>query len=668
MDDKNPLLASDSGLPAFDAIRPDHIGPAIDELVSRCEQALARLAAPGFPPDFRQLGETLDPPLQALAFAWDTVQHLQGVLDTPALRSAIAAAQPRVTGLYARLSSDSQLFALLRGAEGGEALLPAERQALSNSLRSLRLGGAELDAAGQARFKASVQRSAVLSREFANHVQDATDAFVLHVDAADLDGLPQDVLDRLAADGRYRLTLQQPCLGPVLQYARKRALRETLYRANVTRASELGPAALDNGPVIAEILALRHERAALLGLPHHAATSLASKMAEDAAQVETFLLDLARRARPMAEQELAELRAFAAERLGIDDLQPWDLAYAAEQLRRERHAFSEQELTPYFPLERVLDGLFRLSESLFDITITADDSATAAWHPSVRGWRIETRAGALLGRFLLDPFARAAKRGGAWMNGAQARWRRPDGSLRTALAYLVTNSAAPVEGRRALLRHGEVVTLFHEFGHGLHHLLSTVEVPGVAGISGVEWDAVELPSQWMENFAWQWETLQRISAHADTGEALPRELFERMTAARNFQNGLTLLRQVEFSLFDIRLHADPARAGAAQSVMDEVRAEVSLLAPPGYNRFQNAFSHIWAGGYAAGYYSYLWAEVLACDAWETFEAQGVEAGRRWREQVLEVGGSRPMADSVRAFLGRAPAIDALLRQRGLAPA
>ena len=672
-DSTNPLLI-DGGLPRFDLITPAHVAPAIDQLIAECERALQEAVRPDTPADYDRLCELMDLPLQALDAAWGTVSHLQSVCDTPELRAAVSINEPKVTALYTRLSSDLRLYELYkRIAEQGEHLSAPQRRALSISVRGFRLSGAELAAAQKERFAATQQRSATLSREFSNHLLDATDAFVNWANADELDGVPQEVCEGLAAaaraegrPGAFKLTLQQPCLGPLMQYAKRRELREMLYRANATRASEFGPSERDNGPIIAEILALCHERADLLGHPHHAAVSLIPKMADTPAQVLHFLRDLAHRCRPRAMAELEELRTFARERLGLDTLEVWDIPYASEQLRQARYAFSEQEVKQHFQLDKVLAGLFGIAESLFDISIRAEP--LPAWHADVTSYRIE-REGMLLGHFFLDPYARAGKSAGAWMQGARPRWRRPCGTLSTALAFLVTNFAAPVEGKPALLRHGEVVTLFHEFGHGLHFLLSKVEVLGVSGISGVEWDAIELPSQLMENFAWQWPIVERISAHIESCSPLPRELFDKMVAARIFQNGLVMLRQTELALFDMRLYAEPKRAEAAQALMDEVRAETAVLPPPAYNRFQNTFSHIFAGPYAAGYYSYLWAEVLACDAWEVFEREGVldaTTGRRYLESILEVGGSRTMRESFEDFVGRDPRIDALLRQRGLA--
>ncbi|GAP36351.1 M3 family metallopeptidase [Piscinibacter sakaiensis] len=655
-------------------VEPTEVRPAIEALIGRAEAALAEATRDTMAADAKRLAAVLDMPVEALGEAWGAVMHLHAVSDTPALREAVRRTQPLVTSFYARLASDERLYALLARIEreGSASLGAAGRRALSNSLRSFRLAGAELAAADKARFVLLQQRLGELSREFSNHELDATDAFVHWATADDLEGVPPDALARMKAAARdagrpdmFKVTLQQPCLVPVLQYARNRGLREALYRANVTRASESGPAQRDNGPVIAEIMALRQERAALLGMASHAEVSLETKMAESPAEVAAFLRDLSRRSRGRALAELDELSAWARDHLALERLEPWDLAYATEALRQARYRYSDQDVQRHFRLDEVMAGLFDLARCLFDVSFHVE--STPAWHPDVRSYRVE-RHGELLGRFFLDPYARVGKRAGAWMNGAQPRWRRPDGSLRTALAYLVTNFAAPADATPARLRHADVVTLFHEFGHGLHFLLCEEDTLGVSGLSGVEWDAVELPSQLMENFAWQWPVLEQITRDPETGEHLPRALFDQMIAARNFQGGLGLLRQVELALFDLRLHAEPSRAGQAQAVLDEVRTEVAVVRSPAFNRFQNTFSHVFAGGYAAGYYSYLWAEVLASDAWDVFEqAGGVDAtvGRRYLDSILARGGSRPMAESFEAFRGRRPTVDALLRQRGL---
>jgi len=668
----NPLLSA-SGAPDFAAVRPEHISPAIEALIERCDQALARITAPGVEPRYKSVSMALDVPVQELQMAWGIVSHLHGVVATPELRAVYAQALPKVTAMFTRFATNEGLYALDKRilSEDG-SLSDEERESLKKALTGLVLSGAELQGAEKERFAETSQRMATLGREFSTRLMDATDGFVYWASEAELAGVPDDVVAALrqagAAEGKDRLkvTLHAPSLGPVMQYAHDRALREMLYQANATRASEFGPAELNNDAVIAEIMALRQERAALLGYSHFAAVSLVPKMAGSSDQVQTFLRDLAARSRPAAGRELAELRVFAAEELGIHSLQAWDVAYASEQLRSRRYAFSEQDVKVHFQMERVLSGMFDIAQDLFGIRIQPE--YMPAWHETVRTYRVE-RDGVLVGHFYFDPFARQGKQGGAWMNGAQPRWTRPDGVERLPLAYLITNFGRPAEGRPALLSHREVVTLFHEFGHGLHFLLTQVRTLGVSGISGVEWDAVELPSQLMENFAWEWPVLQKLTAHVDSGEPLPRDLYDKMVAARNFQGGLALVRQVELSLFDMRLHAEQIQN--AQALMEEVRSEVSVITPPSYLRFQNGFSHIFAGGYAAGYYSYLWAEVLAADAWGEFERLGplqAATGQKYLDAILGRGGSRPMDVNFREFVGREPRLESLLKQRGLAVA
>ncbi|MFL6663739.1 MAG: M3 family metallopeptidase, partial [Rhizobacter sp.] len=511
---------------------------------------------------------------------------------------------------------------------------------------------------------------------------DATDAFAYLAREDELEGVPEGDKESMraaavaAGQEGYRITLHLPSYLPVMQHGANRALRETLYRAYVTRASEFGPPELDNAGLMKEILQLRQEEALLLGYCNHAEVSLVPKMAESPEQVESFLHDLGRRARPGAERDMAELREFARAELGLPELEAWDIAFASERLKEHRYAFSEHEVRQYFTEPKVLEGLFAIVETLFEVTIRPDQAPV--WHPSVRFFRIEQRsgdrAGRLIAQFYLDPYARPGKRPGAWMADARDRWLRPEGTLQTPVAYLVCNFAPPLDGKPALLTHDDVTTLFHEFGHGLQMMLTQVDDLGVSGISGVEWDAVELPSQFMENFCWEWDVVKRMTAHVKTGEPLPRALFDRMLAAKNFQTGLQTLRQVELALLDMRLHAEPSSAVDVQALAEAVHREVGVVPIPPFNRWVNSFSHVFAGGYAAGYYSYKWAEVLSADAWSAFEEtalpeQGVlnvETGRRYREHVLESGGSRPAMESFKAFRGREPRIDALLRHQGLA--
>jgi oligopeptidase A len=677
----NPLLET-TELPPFDRIAAEHVQPAIAVLLAAAEAALERAVGPEVAADWDALSLVLGVPVERLMRAWGHVSHLQSVCDTPALRAAHAEAQPLVIAFATKMGADERLYAKYKAiatGAGAARQTAAQRKALGDSLRDFVLGGAELQGAARLRHAEIQARAAELSQQFGDHVLDATDAWSLTVPRERLAGVPPDVVDAAAAaaaatqadtpaagEPGCRLTLQAPCYVPVLQYADDRALREQLYRAYGTRASEFGPPALDNGALMTELLQLRHESAALLGYPTHAHALLPTKMARTPEAVLAFVRDLVRRARPHAERELAELRAFAAAELGLPDLQAWDRAYAGEKLKQQRYAFSSQALKAYFTVPRVLDGLFRLVEDLFGVTLRPD--AAPVWHDTVRYYRV-WREGRPIAAFYLDAYARAGKQSGAWMNDCRSRWLRPDGALQLPVAHLICNFALPVGDQPGLLTHDDVITLFHEFGHGLHHMLTQVDELSVAGISGVEGDAVELPSQFMENFCWEWDALQRLTAHVETGAPLPRELFERMTAARHFQSGLQLLRQCEFSLFDMRLHTEPAAATRVQQVCDEVNAEVQPMRAPDFLRYPCTFGHVFDGGYAAGYYGYAWAEVLSADAYGAFEEAGVfdaATGARFREQILEVGGSRPALDSFRAFRGREPQIDALLRHQGLA--
>ena len=674
----NPLLDT-AALPRFDAIRPEHVASAVDALLAEAATALERATGPDVAADYDALSAVLDVATERLGRAWGAVSHLNAVADTPELRAAYTEALPRVTDFYTHLGADERLYAKYKAIAGGpqaQALNPARRKALSNAIRDFVLSGAELEGAAKERFTAIQARQAELGQSFSEHVLDATDAWSYLAGPAELDGVPADVKDatRAAAqaEGRdgHKLSLHMPVYLPVMQYATDRVLRERLYRAHVTRAAEAGPAERDNGPVMTEILALRQEEAALLGYRDFAEVSLVPKMADTPAQVQGFLRDLAVRARPHAERDLAELRDFARTELALPDLQAWDMAYASERLKEARYAFSDNEVKQYFTEPKVLAGLFRIIETLFEVAIRPDTAPV--WNEHVRFFRIE-RGERLVGQFYLDPYARPGKRPGAWMDDVRGRWTRPDGVTQTPVAHLVCNFAAPVGGKPALLSHDDVTTLFHEFGHGLHHMLTQVDEIGVAGISGVEWDAVELPSQFMENFCWEWEVVRHMTAHVDTGEPLPRALFDKMLAAKNFQSGLQTLRQVEFSLFDMLIHdgrsAAPYDAARIQQVLEGVRREIAVVVPPDFNRFQHSFSHIFAGGYAAGYYSYKWAEVLSADAYAAFEEEGVfnpAVGRRYREAILEAGGSRPAMENFKAFRGREPRIDALLRHQGMA--
>ena len=680
----NPLLDTRS-LPAFADIRPAHVAPAVAALLEDANAALEKVTSDAVPADYDALSAVLDVATERLGRAWSAVNHLNAVADTPELRAAYTEALPKVTEFHTRLGADERLYAKYKAvlADSQAALLSGpRRQALSNAMRDFVLDGAELEGEAKRRFAQIQERRADLAQQYAEHVLDATDGFAHYAQVQDLAGLPADALQAAraaaVAEGKQgcKLTLHYPSYAPVMQYAENRALRERMYTAYVTRASELGAPALDNSAAMREILALRQEEARLLGYASFAELSVVPKMAESATQVIAFLRDLAGRARPYALRDLAELRTFAAAELGLAELQPWDMAFASERLKERRYAFSDQEVKQYFTEPKVLEGLFRIVETLFDVSIREDSAQV--WHPSVRFFRIERRRpggdqnGELVGQFYLDLHARPGKRPGAWMDEVRGRWARPEGALQTPVAHLVCNFTPPgsVDGvlRPALLTHDDLTTLFHEFGHGLQHMLTQVNDIGVAGISGVEWDAVELPSQFMENFCWEWDVLKRLTAHVDTGEALPRALFDRLLAAKNFQSGLHTLRQADFALSDMRLHAEPGSEAHIQQVIDEVRREVSVVPVAPFNRFQHSFSHIFAGGYSAGYYSYKWAEVLSADAWSAFEENGVfdaATGRRYREAILESGGSRPALESFKAFRGREPRIDALLRHQGM---
>ena len=677
----NPLLDF-RDLPLFDKIKPEHVAPAVDVLLAEAEAALQTVTAPEFPSDWNAIAKVLDVASERFSRAWGAVGHLNAVADTPELRAAYNEAMPRVTAFWTRLGSDERLYAKYKAID--PATLNAEqRQAHRNAVRNFVLGGAELQGVAKKRFADIQERQAELSQKFSENALDATDAFAYYAQLGELDGLPEDVISaaRAAAEAEgkqgYKLTLKMPSYLPVMQFAKSSALREKLYRAYVTRASEFGDPALDNTELIREILALRQEEAKLLGYPNFGELSIVPKMAESADQVIKFLRDLATKARPFGERDLADLRVFASQQLSIDDPQPWDWSYIGEKLKEARYAFSEQEVKQYFPAPKVMAGLFKIVETLFEVSIRRDSAPV--WHPSVEFYRIE-RGGEKVGQFYLDPSARAAKRGGAWMDDVRARWLRPDtGTLQTPVAQLVCNFAEGVDGKPPLLTHDDVTTLFHEFGHGLHHMLTQVNERDVSGISGVEWDAVELPSQFMENFCWEWEVLAHMTAHVDTGEPLPRALFDKMIAAKNFQSGLQTLRQIEFSLFDMLLHTEydaaTAQPGDVMALLGKVRAEVAVMPSPAFSRTPNTFSHIFSGGYAAGYYSYKWAEVLSADAYSAFEetagADGqpsIETGRRYREAILEAGGSRTAMESFKAFRGREPQLDALLRHQGMTAA
>ncbi|WP_338878522.1 M3 family metallopeptidase [Achromobacter veterisilvae] len=686
---QNPLLAPVSDLVDYAAVKPGHIVPAVEELLGVARQAVDLAAAPALAPTWEAVVEPLDTASERLWRAWSVAGHLNAVVNTPELREAYNAALPLVTefstwvGLHEGLYKQYQRLA---AAPDFASWPPVRRRIVEMALRDFRLSGVELQGADRERYAAISDREAQASQKFSENVLDSIDAWSLTIeDESRLAGIPADVraAARAAAeeDGKpgWKLTLKMPCYLPVMQYAQDRALREALYRGYGTVASEQGDAQFDNSPLIEELLALRAEESGLLGLGTFAALRLQTRMARDAREVTVFLRDLAARAKPFAQRDLAELKAYAAAELGLDELQPWDVPYASERLRESRYAYSEDEVKQYFTEPRVLAGLFEVIETLFDVRLA--ETPVSSWHGDVRGVRVESPDGKLIGHLYLDLYARSGKQSGAWVDSERTR-RVVGGQVQTPIAYLTCNFSRPNGDRAAVLTHDDVITLFHETGHALHALLSEVDEPGAAAFASVEWDAIELPSQFMENFCWEWAVVQKLSAHVDTGEPLPRALYDRLLAARNYQSGMQTVRQIEFALFDMLMHdrAKGASIGEVLDLLQEVRKEVAVLFPPAWHRLPHAFSHLFAGGYGAGYYSYKWAEVLSADAYEAFEeAAALQAGNalgtldpatgaRFRREVLAVGGSRPAADSFAAFRGRAPRIDALLRHSGMTPA
>ncbi|MGA8863771.1 MAG: M3 family metallopeptidase [Gallionella sp.] len=671
----NPLLDF-TGLPRFAEIKPEHVAPAIDQLLVENRALICRLLADDAQPAWQNFIVPMEDANERLSRAWGPVGHLNAVMNSPELREVYNATLPKITQFYAELGQNLALFRkfkALRSSPEFAGLSAARKKIIENELRDFRLGGAELPDAQKARYLEIQERLSELSSRFSDNLLDATNDFTLVVeDRNELAGLPDDVLQaaeeaaRAASKPGWLFTLKAPSYMPVMQYADSRTLREKMYRAYGTRASEFGKPEWDNTKLMDEIVKLRGEEAQLLGFANFGELSLASKMANSPQQVVEFMRELAQRARPFAERDLTELREFARTELGLDDLQSWDVGYASEKLREQLYAFSDQEVKQYFPEDAVLPGLFKLVETLYGLQIKP--GSAPVWHDDVRFFDIRN-AGQLVGQFYLDLYARNSKRGGAWMDDAITRRRLAKG-IQTPVAYLNCNFSPPVGNKPALFTHDEVITLFHEFGHGLHHLLTEVEDLGVSGINGVEWDAVELPSQFMENFCWEWDVVRGMTRHVGTGETLPRALFDKMLAAKNFQSGLQTLRQIEFALFDMLMHSS-FQAGGGKSILqllDEVRAEVAVLIPPAFHRFPHSFSHIFSGGYAAGYYSYKWAEVLSADAYSMFEENGVlnpDVGARFRGEVLAMGGSRGAMQSFTAFRGREPSIDALLRHNGL---
>lgn len=674
----NPLL-NDSKLPAFTAICPEHIEPAIDARLAACRERIAELTATITAPTWNNFIEPLDLADDQLNRTWSPVGHLNGVLNSDALRVAYNACLPKLSDYGTEVGQNEALFKAYQNVAMQPDLNAPQRKLLANALRDFHLSGVDLPAEKKARYKTISQKLSQLTSTFAENVLDATNAWnKLITDSAQLSGLPESALGlarqnaaQHGADG-WRLTLDMPSFLPVMTYADNRDLRFELYQAFCTRASDQGPHAgqWDNSENLERILAVRHELAQLLDFDNYAERSLATKMARSPAEVLDFLNNLAKHSVMQARRELAELTAFARDQYGANELQPWDIGYYSEKLRVDRYQISQEELRPYFPISRVLFGLFSVVERLFDIHVQ-ELTDFETYHPDVRFFEIRDRtSGNLRGQFYLDPFARQHKRGGAWMDVCVSRMRSAN-HAQLPVAYLVCNFTPPVGNTPSLLTHQEVETLFHEFGHGLHHLLTKIDYLGVAGINGVPWDAVELPSQFLENWCWERESLDLFAAHWQTGEPLPASLFERMVAAKNFQSGMQMVRQLEFALFDFRVHLeyDPARGGRIADVIAQVREQVAVIHPPAFNRFAHSFSHIFAGGYAAGYYSYKWAEVLSADAFSLFEERGVfdpETGRAFCEHILEKGGSDDAMVLYVNFRGREPNTAALLRHSGIA--
>lgn len=681
----NPLL-TDTALPLFSHLKPEHVLPAIETLLSEAKAGIAALAEPGSPRDFASVMLPQERFEQRIAHAWAPVSHLHAVADSEALREVYGTAEEKLTEHAIELGQDRHLYAAVQTvADAPEFadLSPAQRALVEHALRDFRLSGVSLDEPARSRFRDIGVELSRLSTEFSNAVLDATDAWHEHItDERDLAGIPESgraVLRQYAKerglDG-YLVTLKQPSVQAVMTYADNRGLRERVYWAYQTRASDQGPHAgkYDNTARIEKILALRHEAAQLLGFANAAEESLATKMAAAPDDVLRFLRDLAAKAKPVAQQELNTLRDFAATDLKLANLEPWDVTYASEKLRQKEYALDEEQLKPYFPLPFVIDGLFRLVQRLYGIVLSPRDDVDV-WHPDVRYYDIADANGHIFAGAYIDLYARNGKRGGAWMDVCRSRF--DDGpQAQWPVAFLTCNFAPPTEGRPALLTHDDVLTLFHEFGHGFHHLLTEVPLPSVGGIDGVEWDAVELPSQFMENFGWNREALDLFAKHWETGERLPDKLFQRMLGARHFHAGLFLVRQLEFALFDFLLHLeyDPEKGARTLEVLEQARREVAVLHPPAWQRFPHAFTHIFAGGYAAGYYSYLWAELLSADAFGAFEEHAMaghsvidgQIGERFRREILAVGASRPALESFIAFRGRKPEPEALLRSHGLA--
>ena len=672
----NPLIDYPE-LPPFSKIQPEHVLPAVEQLVADGRERIQQVLAQGkF--DYAHLVQALDEEDDRLGKAFGPAGHLNAVAQNEALRNAYNSCLPLLSEYGTEVGQNAQLCAAyqaLRDSDEWSSLSEAQQKDIENTLRDFRLSGVDLPDDKKAQYMANSKRLSELTSQFSDNTLDATQAWTKHIsDEAELDGLPDSAkagaADRAKADGKdgWLLTLDAPVFIAVMSHCKNAELRKEMYVAWTTKASDQGPQAgqFDNTAIMDEILKLRHDQAQLLGFANFAEESLATKMARDVNEVIQFLEDLAKRAKPQAEQELAALRAFAAEK-GADDLNPWDIGFWSERLREERYSISEEELRPWFPADTVINGMFAVVGKLFGIQFRQRDDVDL-WHEDARFYELVDDDGSVRAAFYLDMYARTGKRGGAWMDDARIRRRRPDGSLQTPVAYLTCNFAPPAGGKPGLLTHDEVVTLFHEFGHGLHHMLTEQDVSGISGINGVAWDAVELPSQFLENWCWTEEGIALISGHYETGEPLPKEKLDKMLAAKNFQGAMQMVRQLEFSLFDMRIHAEYREGLDIYQVLNEVRQQVAVIQPPAFNRFPNSFGHIFAGGYAAGYYSYKWAEVLSADAYSRFEEEGEfneDTGRAFRSEILAKGGSREPMELFKAFRGREPSVEPLLRHCGI---
>lgn len=673
----NPLLR-DFTLPPFGDIKPEHVEPAIDYLLRHNREGVERLLDSAEQPDWKSFVEPIEVMEDRLNRTWSPVSHMNSVVNSDELRDAYNACLPKLAAYAVEMGQNQRLFAAYqRVLESDENLDSAQRKMLQNIVRDFHLSGVDLPPESKQRFREISELLSTLSSKFEHNLLDATNSWSkLFTDPGLLAGLPRSALDlaKQAAEQRqlegWLLTLEFPSYYPVMTYADDRELRYEVYRAYVTRASNQGTfdPKWDNADIMEQLLSLRHEQAQLLGYDNYAERSLVKKMAGSTQEVLEFLEDLARRSRPQAQREFEQLREFARTEYGVEKIEAWDVAYYAEKLRQRRYNITQEELKPYFPEGRVIAGLFAVVKRLFDIDIT-ERPGVDSWHPDARFFEIRDAAGMLCGQFYLDLYARRNKRGGAWMDECVVRFRR-SGSLHLPVAYLTCNFSPPLGGKPALFTHDEVLTLFHEFGHGLHHLLTKIDHPGVAGINGVPWDAVELPSQFLENWCWEREALELICGHYETSAPIPDALYQRMIAAKNFQSAMQMVRQLEFAIFDFRLYLEyePSRGGRIEELLNEVRSQVSVVLPPSWNRFANGFTHIFSGGYAAGYYSYKWAEVLSADAFSLFEERGVfdsGAGMAFKSNILEKGGSEEAMDLFVAFRGRKPQVDSLLRHSGI---